>query len=84
MSERGREVIGSVFKGLLTGGSWVRLAMWTKMGEGRKLALSLEYTEGSANFTLVLTENGNAVFEGHGPNWDAVTFEAVAALGKSR
>lgn len=84
MSERGREVIGSVFKSLLTGGSWVRLAMWTKMGEGRKLALSLEYTEGSANFKLILTENGSPVFEGQGASWDTVTFEAVAALGKSR
>ena len=84
MHEKGREVIGSVFKGLLTGGSWVRLVMWTKMGAGRKLALTLEYTEGLANFTLTLTENGSTVFEGQGASWDKVTFEAVAALGKSR
>lgn len=84
MSEKGREVIGSVFKGLLTGGSWIRLAMWAKMGAGRKLALTLEYTEQVANFTLTLTENGATVFEGQGPSWDVVTFEAVAALGKTR
>lgn len=84
MSERGREVIGSVFRGLLTGGSWMRLAIWAKMGAGRKLALTLEYPDGLANFALTLTENGSTVFEESGASWEAVTMSAVSALGKTR
>lgn len=78
-----REVVGSIFRGLVTGGSWIRLAYWAKSVNGRRITPSLVYVDGMANWTLSLTgPDGATVFEGSGETLEAVTIEAVAKLGK--
>lgn len=77
------QVTGGIFRGLLTGGSWVRLLMWAKNTDAREVVLTVKYLERQANWTLVLLDNEREVFRGSGGSFEEITVLAVAALGKS-
>lgn len=79
------EAIGGIFRGLVTGGSWIRLTMWAKSVSGRRVSVQLEYSDGLANWTLTLfAPDGSTVFTGSSSSLEGVTIQAVAALGKER
>jgi len=78
-----REFIGGLFRGALTGGSWVRLVTWTKHQDTRSLNVFLCYPGGQAAWMLSLKDGSTTVFEGTNETLEAVTIQAVAALGKS-
>jgi hypothetical protein len=78
-----QQVIGGIFRGLVSGGSWVRLVYWAKKQTGRKIQVFLEYTPEGADWTLNLVESdGSMRFNGNGSTLEAVTIEAMGALGK--
>ena len=82
MADR-QQVIGGIFRGLISGGSWIRLVYWCKKEEGRKIRVGLEYTPDGADWTLALVNpDGSSRFEGHGTTLEGVTIEAMGALGK--
>lgn len=84
MSGKGSEAIGTALKSALAMGALMRLAIWCKMGSGRKLSTSLEYFDKKACWLLALTEKDVPVFNGTSESFDGVVFMAVSALGKSR
>lgn len=76
--------MGGLFRGMVTGGSWIRLAMWTKGAPGRKLLVKLEYVAGQANWELRLEQGTETIFQGVSSTLEGVTVQAVASLGKAR
>lgn len=78
-----RDFIGGAFRGLLTGGSWMRLAMWARKSDSREINVHLQYIDSQATWELSLVEGKSDVYRGSGVSLEEVTIKAVAALGKS-
>jgi hypothetical protein len=79
-----QQVVGSIFRGLVSGGSWVRIVYWAKKDIGRKIKIELEYSPNDiADWTLTLLNSDKTTrFEGKGTTLEAVTIDAMSALGK--
>lgn len=78
-----REVVGGIFRGLLTGGSWMRLAMWARKSDSREINIHLKYIDTQATWELVLKDGSDETFRATGSSLEEVTIMAVAALGKA-
>lgn len=78
-----REAIGGIFRGLLTGGSWMRLAMWARKSSDREINVTLRYVDSQATWALILKDGTEEAFNAEGPSLEQVTVLAVAALGKA-
>lgn len=76
------ELFGGILRGALSAGSWAHLTTWIKNSDARRGNLCLTYSEGEANWTLTLSEEGIRVFEQSGPTLESVVIQAVAAVAK--